>query len=603
MNREHVSILSQLFSKNEKSYLALLVFLQVGLGLLDLIGVALIGGISLLALGGDSLSSVPSILLSPLRLFGTTEADIEAQILMMGSIAIAILTLKTVLSIIITKKIFRFLAAKSANLVERLAEILFYSPEGLRRDLKNQDVAYSLTTGAERAILGIIGSALSIVSDLSLCFILFLGLLSINTTLALFSVLFFTAVGFITHRITNNKTNLISSSLISANNSDSRIIIESKINIRDLVIRGRREAIIQKIVSSRKNAANLASELAFLPYIGKFAIESSIVIGVLMLIVTQFVFSSPGSALATISFFIGASSRIAPAVLRVQQGSLQFSVSQGLSEGVFHLLKIKPIDGQKVPLISEARKDANVELEIKDLEFKYQNDNLFSVSIPQLYINKGDQVAVVGMSGSGKSTFLDLCLGLLEPNQGFVAIAGMRPDKLVERYPGYIGFVPQEVSLIQGTIRENLLLGYDHSEFSDANLEEILYITVLDDFINELPLGIDTHISEWGSNLSGGQKQRIGIARTLLAKPKIIFLDEATSALDAHTESLFQIRAEKFLRDVTMISVAHKLTTIRQATSIILFDQGVIKGLGDYSELYEKNPLFRGQMALMEKSN
>ncbi len=603
MNRERALMLSRLFSKNEKLTLAILVFFQIMLGLLDLIGVALIGGISLLALGGESLSSTPSIIELPLNLIGVSEANVESQILILGSIAIAVLTLKTFFSIIITKRIFRFLAAKSASLVERLAEIVFFSREEVRRDLKNQDIAYSLTTGAERAVLGIIGSGLSVISDLSLCFILFLGLVSINTSLALFALIFFVVVGFITHRITSNKTSEISSSLIKANNLDSRIIIESKVNIRDLIIRGRREAVINKVVMSRRNASNFASELAFLPYVGKYAIESSIVIGILLLIVTQFVFSTPGTALATISFFIGASSRIAPAVLRVQQGILQLSVSEGLSEGIFQLLKINSIEVPVEKPTSHAFDGSDVEVRIQDLQFTYCKDNFFSLSIPIFSVNKGDRVAVVGKSGSGKSTFLDLCLGLLEPSQGYVTISGVSPTELIRNHPGYIGFVPQDVSLVEGTIRENLLLGFENDAFLDEILWEVLYLSVLEDFVKELPFGIDTHISEWGTNLSGGQKQRIGIARMLLTRPRIIFFDEATSALDATTESLFHLRTKELLANVTVISVAHKLSTMRQATRIVLFDEGIIKGVGSFDELYDSNLIFQSQIVLMENSN
>ena len=123
---------------------------------------------------------------------------------------------------------------------------------------------------------------------------------------------------------------------------------------------------------------------------------------------------------------------------------------------------------------------------------------------------------------------------------------------------------------------------------------------MLDQFVSELEFGIDTPISEWGSNLSGGQKQRIGIARTLLTGPKLVFLDEATSALDAHTESIFNLRSSEIFKDVTLISVAHKLKTIRQATKILVLDDGLIKGFGSFEELYTSNELFRDQIGLME---
>jgi ATP-binding cassette, subfamily B, bacterial PglK len=576
---------------------------QIALGLLDLVGVALIGGISILAVGGRESNSIVRVIEIPLNYLGASESSIARKILILGIIAGFLLTLKTVASILLVRLTFKFLSIRTTTISRVLTTRVMHLSETDRSSFKNQELAYALTQGTERAVLGIVGVGVAVVSDLFLTFILIAGSFFISPLLALSTMVFFFTMGFISHKITKDKSAQISSQLIALNTIASRLVIESNMNIRDLIVRGRRNALIERIILNRSEASTHAAELAFLPYIGKYIIESSVVIGALLLMVSQFLYLEPTTALGIISFFIAAASRIAPAVLRVQQGFLQISISEGLSKDVFKILKLETHDYSSFPRRKDLKQGSVGAIEIIDLQFSYPSQNFFAINIPRLNIQCGSYTAIVGESGSGKSTLVDLCLGVLQATKGEVRIAGSRSDVFIEDFPGYVGYVPQSVILIDGTIKENILLGFPESEFSQERLDEALYLSVLDDFVNQLSIGIDTPISEWGGNLSGGQRQRIGIARTLVTAPQIIILDEATSAMDAQTESRFHERMRGHKVRSTIIAVTHRLTTIREADKVIFMKDGALKAQGDFTSLYISDNEFKEQMDYLSRTN
>jgi len=596
-------IVLKYLSFKDKVTLFMLTASQVVLGLLDLVGVALIGGISILSVGGNQSNLIMKLTDTPLNYFGASDSTIARKILFLGALAGFLLTIKTMASILFVRLTFRFLAVRTTNLTRVLTSRVMHLSEIDRGSFKNQELAYALTQGTERAVLGILGVGVALVSDIFLTFILIVGSVLISPFLALSTMVFFFSIGLITHKITRDKSAEISSHLIALNTIASRLVIESNLNIRDLIVRGRRNAFIEKIVLNRSEASTQAAELAFLPYIGKYIIESSVVIGALLLMVSQFIYLEPTNALGVIAFFIAAASRIAPAVLRIQQGFLQMSISEGLSKDVFKILKLEAFVYSSFSTGTDLKLSNEGEMEIKDLQFAYPSQDAFAVNIPYLKILKGSYTAIVGESGSGKSTLVDLCLGLLQPKIGKIQITGYDSGDLIKNFPGYVGYVPQNVILIDGTIMENILLGFSEDSFPQERLAEVLHLSVLDEFIDQLSFGIHTPISEWGTNLSGGQKQRIGIARTLMTNPSIIILDEATSAMDSQTESIFHERMRKYGSNPTVIVIAHKLSTIREADNIVFMKAGAIRATGSYETLYSSDSEFKYQMDYMSRAN
>jgi ABC-type bacteriocin/lantibiotic exporter with double-glycine peptidase domain len=216
-----------------------------------------------------------------------------------------------------------------------------------------------------------------------------------------------------------------------------------------------------------------------------------------------------------------------------------------------------------------------------------------------LDVNSGSFVAFVGPSGGGKSTLIDLILGLLAPSAGSIKISGLSPIEVIKKWPGSIGYVPQDVFIQNSTVKENICLGFNPESISDDLVWQALQLADLSDFVKGLEGQLSYRISDAGKNLSGGQRQRLGIARALLTKPKIVIFDEATSALDAETENRVSESILKLTGECTVIFIAHRLSVVRSADMIYYIDKGKIVNQGTFEELRSINADFDNQANFM----
>lgn len=238
-------------------------------------------------------------------------------------------------------------------------------------------------------------------------------------------------------------------------------------------------------------------------------------------------------------------------------------------------------------------------VEFKEVSYKYPNTEQYVVNNLSIDVKAGECIAVVGASGSGKSTIMNLIIGFLMPNKGELLIDGKSiKDLNLSEYRHHISVVPQNSILFSGTIRENITYGLGH--YSEEDLARVVEMANLNEFIGELPEGLDTQIGEHGGKLSGGQKQRITIARALIRNPKILILDEATSALDNISEYHVQKAISSSIKGRTTFIVAHRLSTIRDADRIIVMEAGVAVEIGTYEELMNKKGKFYELKALNE---
>jgi ATP-binding cassette subfamily C protein len=215
-----------------------------------------------------------------------------------------------------------------------------------------------------------------------------------------------------------------------------------------------------------------------------------------------------------------------------------------------------------------------------------------------LIIEPGQVVGIVGPSGSGKSTLIDLLLGILTPDNGSILISGLEPRSALKKWPGAIAYVPQENFMTSGTIKENICLGFEQSEIPDEKIRELLRIVGLER-LEFLSNGITSQLGEKGTQLSGGERQRLGVARALLTDPKLLILDESTSALDSKTEHLLVQNLLKNRGEMTIIIVAHRLSTLTTADKIFYVENGMEIVEGKFEELKKKVSNFRNQAELM----
>lgn len=216
-----------------------------------------------------------------------------------------------------------------------------------------------------------------------------------------------------------------------------------------------------------------------------------------------------------------------------------------------------------------------------------------------LVIGEGQAVAFVGPSGAGKSTVADVILGILQPDSGAVTVGGVPPTEAIRRWPGAIAYVPQDVMLVNESIRANVALGMPRDSIDDDLVWDALHRANLADFLRGEALGLDTQVGERGLRISGGQRQRLGIARALFTRPRLLVLDEATSALDAEAEHAITTMVEELDGDVTTLIIAHRLSTIRNAELVVYLDGGRVVAKGTFDDVCARVPALHHQAELM----
>jgi ABC-type bacteriocin/lantibiotic exporter with double-glycine peptidase domain len=316
----------------------------------------------------------------------------------------------------------------------------------------------------------------------------------------------------------------------------------------------------------------------------------------------QFYWFDSNRAIAVISVFLAASTRIAPAIIRLQQNVITVKSNLSGAKPTFDLIdELKGIQEleRDETVIGTTHLGLSPKLNLENLKFTYADAIDGTIQGISLDIAHGKFIAFVGPSGGGKSTLIDLILGLLAPSSGSIRISDHSPADAIKKWPGSIGYVPQDVFIENSTVKENICLGFDPKTVSDQLVWDALKLADLSEFIEGLDGQLSYKISDAGKNLSGGQRQRLGIARALLTKPKIVIFDEATSALDAETENRVSESIMKLTGDCTVIFIAHRLSVVRSADMIYYLDKGKIVNQGTFEELRKLNADFNNQANFM----
>jgi ABC-type bacteriocin/lantibiotic exporter with double-glycine peptidase domain len=328
-------------------------------------------------------------------------------------------------------------------------------------------------------------------------------------------------------------------------------------------------------------------------------VETAVVVGALLLSLVQFLAQDAASASGTLVFFMVAATRIAPSILRLQHGAMTINYSANASLKTLSLMKFDAELKESTRNFDMSQREFEPKIELNSITYSFPDSEKPALANITLDINPGEFVAIVGPTGAGKSTLIEIMLGVRPVNNGEVRISNTHPELAHRQWPGCVAYVPQEVFISQGTIRENLLLGLNNSDFTDNDLEEILSDVKLTEFMVQSDLTLDSLLHEGGMNLSGGQRQRIGIARALLTKPKLLILDEATSALDGITEMEISQTIQQNRGIQTLVVIAHRLSTVRSASKMVYLDQGKIRAYGTIQEVQRIVPDFEVQAKLM----
>ena len=576
--------------------------LQFLLSILDLIGVAIIGLLGSLAVSGVQSQSPGERVGKTLDLFGIDDLSFQNQVAILGISATTFLVTRTVLSILLSRKILFFVSRRGSAIASELANKLFSRGLTELKTRSTQQNLYALTNGVQGITLGVIGTVIILIADISLLLVLLIGLLAVNITVALSALTIFAVVGFLLYKSMHIRAAKLAEENMKFSVAGAETVIELVENFREYFVRNRRKILVSKFEKNRNMLAEGLAELSFMPTLSKYIVEASVLLSALIISAIQFSLQDASRAVATLAVFMAAGSRIAPAALRLQQGLI--SIKANLSSSKLTLDLIAESKDWKMLPETDYHFDKKYisfipEIQIYDLSFSYPDQEENVLTGINLSVSSGEFLAIVGKSGAGKSTLVDVILGLVNPQTGSVLISKKEPRGCIMTWPGAIAYVPQETHILNSSLRSNVCLGFHEDEFSDAEILEALQSAQLHDFLDGLSNGLETVVGEYGVGLSGGQRQRLGIARALLTKPRLIILDEATSSLDSQTEAEINQAIYSLKGTVSVVLIAHRLSSARNADKVAYLSQGMIVAQGSFEEVRRLVPDFDAQANLM----
>jgi ABC-type multidrug transport system fused ATPase/permease subunit len=591
-----------LLEKKDQLKLFAVLIVNTILAFLDLFGVALIGvtsAILIRGLQGLSAGDQVSRFLEILNLDGLPQRNL---MVLLGGTAIFFFIMKTILSVYFLRRTLRYMSIRNAQTSSSLVSKMLNRPVERIFSKSIQHQIYNVTIGVERLVGGAVTSLVVIASDVALLLVILIGLMLVDPVTSIGTFFVFTGIGYLLYFLLHKRVAILNSRSTYESIYFNQKVSEGINSFRDLFIKGGREFYVNEIRKTKMKLAGYDAEIKFIPFISKYTIEISVILGIAVVAGIQFYLFDSNRAIAVISVFLAASTRIAPAIIRLQQNIIAVKSSLSAAKPTFDLIaELKGVEEleKSETLISINHLDFIPRVSLKNLKFTYSdaiNDTIQDIS---LEISEGKFIAFVGPSGGGKSTLVDLVLGLLAPSSGSITISGLRPNDAIKKWPGSIGYVPQDVFIENSTVKENICLGFNPELVSDELVWQALKLAELSGFVKGLEGQLSYRISDAGKNLSGGQRQRLGIARALLTKPKIVIFDEATSALDAETENRVSESILKLTGDCTVIFIAHRLSVVRSADMIYYIDKGRIVNQGTFEELRKLNADFNNQANFM----
>ena len=600
--------------KGKRPLLYLAAVIQISLGILDLIGIALIGLVAAVAVSGIGATGIPPQAERFLDAIGLGSLTVSQLSVILALAAVTILVLKTALSALLYRRITRFLANRQAEVSASLARQFLSRPLAEVQRWTTSEAIYALGPGVSAATVALLGASIIAAAEIFLFAIVGITLFIYDPVLTIIAGLVFAAIALFLHRVLGRWI-ARNAEVIKGTSIDTlTAVTEALATYREATVLNRRELYVEKYERLVGRQAVAGASTAFITEIPKYALEITLYLGILVLGVYQFLTKDWAAAASTVALFLAAGSRIVPSLLRLQGAGITIRNSSVAAQPTYFmsdfLAKSQPADASQTSSavisardierhIASGYVDFEATVSVEHVSLRYDDAEDFALKDASLHVAVGHSVALVGPTGAGKSTLADVILGVLTPMQGSVRISGVSPRNAIDRWPGAIAYVPQAVALVQGSVRENVALGLPREAISDDLVWEALRRSHLADFLIDNREGLDTSIGERGFRLSGGQRQRLGIARALYTRPRLLVLDEATSALDAETELAIIKTLEELEGEVTTITVAHRLATVRHADQVLYLDSGRIAARGSFEEVRAQVQDFDRQASLL----
>jgi len=368
-----------------------------------------------------------------------------------------------------------------------------------------------------------------------------------------------------------------------------RVLYDCFHGIKEIQVYSRESLFVRRFKNETTKNAISSRKFLYLKYLPTYFLEV-IVVGALGFLATILVVSekSPTTIVTTLAVFGGSAFRILPSLNRTVNAIQNLKFGSVTLESVVLGMGLLSTDSDS----NKCQKlDFEHQIVMRDVCFKYSDESKQVITDVNMTIAKGTSLGIIGSSGAGKSTIVDLLLGIHLPTSGCIEVDGISISQHIAAWRRNIGYVPQEIFLSDLTIRENIAFGLEANNIDDAMIEKAVRGAQLETFISKLERGVNSLVGENGLQISGGERQRIGIARALYSNPKVLLLDEATSSLDINTEEDLMRAIENLKNFMTIIIVTHRLNNVRSCEKIALVNDGQIRAFGDFKTVCGSLPI------------
>ncbi len=590
--------------KSQTIFTAILVF-QALASTLDLIGLALIMNIVLglqsgaRGVTGSNIGSVPFL--------GDLFSSVNTETLLIFVVIIFIA--KGFLALFFHTLNIRIMAFETGRLVRKLSKEVFENRTNRYSKLTSQDISYAIYNSTEIVFRDTLVPFSIIVSDFILLLLISANLFVSIQILFLPTVFYFLIIFMVLRKFETRITKSAYRTYWQSEIRTRRLIQEVHSSLRELYTSNNLQHFISRIDRSRDDGIRAGSVVAVANLRPKYFYEMALFGGIGIIALVSKVMGDVEFLLIYLTMFLVSSSRMIPSLLRTQYYLGIFQKSTEQSKKIFEILSTTPVKAlesfpePRIPGPIGSAQSFIPEIRVSNVNFSYdKNCDVPIIADLSLAIHPGETVAIVGQSGAGKSTLVDLLLGYLMPDSGSVKISELDPRSCFKVWPGKVAYVPQKVTIYEGSLFENIALGLS-ADLMSSHREHVWYLldgVGLGEFVRSLESGLDSQLSEFGSNLSGGQVQRIGIARALFSNPEIMVLDESTSSLDASSEQAIMEFLFTFKGEKTLIIIAHRLTTVKNADRVVYLGNGKVQAEGTFASLKENLPEFHQQVLLQD---
>lgn len=509
-----------------------------------------------------------------------------------------LMVLKSVLAVAITKWGVRRIARYEVAMGDRLFRAYINAPWITRLRRNSADMLQFSDSGVNATVNSFVMPGSTLISEAVSLFAVIATLAIAQPLLALLTLLYMVALGGLLHFWSAKRARAVGETYLDAAVRTGRFVLEIVGAMKEVTLRNKEEVVSEVVKKSRTRTATARAEMAFLQGIPRYALEAGLVGGFVLVGGIGYLAGGVEQAISAIALFGLAGFRIAPSVVRAQTVVSGMISNLPIAKRLLEEMSDTELAAQAATSGTAVSVPAGAQrISFENVSFRYASGDDPAIKNVSFEIELGSTVALVGESGAGKSTIVDLILGLVEPSDGRVVLDGVPLSDMRHAWRARVAYVPQEVALFDATIAQNVALTWS----DDADPERVriaLKRAHLWDVVESRYGGIDAKIGERGLALSGGQRQRLGIARALYNDPLILVMDEATSALDTKTESAVTDSISDLQNDVTVIVVAHRLSTIKHSDRIFFLRKGEMAGSGTFSELVAQFPDFAEQAHL-----